>query len=304
MKAKTPKKLKRLPAIAPNRPQFSPCEDHVGSLLSAHARRKDKSRLGGDWLHVSALIGGDCLRAYLIASKEQVVADIKPMVADRMLWAIGKTVEAHIREAMVELYGAENCLGRWKCSCGKTEFVGIGGDETECGNCGSGHHRYDEINLRDEETRLTGSPDFIVRNPRTKKWTVVEIKSIKVVPKNGVRNGSPEFHTLEAPQRNHSLQALLYRWLLKRLGYDVTDEVLVIYGAKDYVQESPYKPFSVDGEAEENVIAVNNLVALASEYADAQRKGTLLPRIPHCSSCTTSRAKACPCVTSCFSRRA
>ena len=298
------KKLTRPAVPVSNLPQFTPCADHVSSLLSAHARRKDRSRLGGDWLHVSALIGGDCLRAYLIASKEQVVADVKPMVADRMLWAIGKTVEAHLREAMIDLYGAENCLGRWKCACGQSQHIGFGTSDSSCGVCTTLHSKYDEINLRDEETRITGNPDFIIRNRSNRKLTVTEIKSIKVVPKNGVRTSAPDFHTLEAPQRGHALQALLYRWLLKRLGEPVTDEVLIAYGAKDWIQESPYKVFAVNGEAEENILAVDNIIGLAAEYAEAFRNGTLTPRIPQCSSCTTSRAKQCPCVASCFSRRA
>lgn len=295
----------RKPEAKPTRTKtlFMPCADHVGSLLSAHARRKDNSRLGGDWLHVSALLGGDCRRAYLLASQENITAEVKPRVADRMLWAIGKTVEAHIREGLIELYGEENCLGRWKCACGQSEVIGVGGSKERCTNCTTVHKTYDEINLRDEETRLTGSPDFIVRDVNTGLWTVVEIKSIKVVPKNGVQTSAPEFHTLSTPSRSHALQALLYRWLMQRLGYEVSDEVLVIYGAKDYVMESPYKAFSVDGEADQNVMAVENLTAVASEYADAVRAKTLTPRIPQCSSINSTRAKACPCVVSCFARR-
>jgi len=306
MKKKTIKRIKRgrnTPTTSPNVSQFRPCADSVAALLSAFARRKTPSRLGGDWLHVSALLAGDCQRAYLLSNQEGIRSDVRPRAADRLLWAIGKTVEAHIRESLIELHGAINVLGRWKCACGKSEYVGRGTEDEPCPHCHTRHTVYDEINLRDEETRLTGSPDCVVWDTETKQWTVIEIKSIKVVPKNGVRTAAPDFHNLNTPTRSHVLQALLYRWLLIRLGYPVSDTVNVIYGAKDYMMQSPYKVFAPSGEAEENVLAVTNLVGVASEYGEAVRTKGMLPRIPQCNKPTSNRAKQCACVVSCFNRR-
>lgn len=287
-------------------PSFTPCGSALGALLSAHDRRKEKLRVGGgDWIHVSSLVNGDCLRANALARMEGFKGEDKPRHADRLLWAIGKAVEKHIRTSMIDLFGPDNCVGLWSCACGKESHKGFGRfDPDRCANCGtlkSSH--YDEFHVVDEDHLLSGSIDFVVKPEDDPRLTVVEIKSIKVVPKGGVRNSTPEFHTIESPQRGHALQALLYRKLLELNHHIVSNEVLVAYGAKDYVMESPYKIFEVDATAEENVMAVDNLMAMAKEYADKFREGKLMPRLPACSSCNTSRAKACPMAAACFSRK-
>lgn len=283
---------------------WEPCGDHLGAALSAHDRKPEKVRLGGKWIHVSALVNGECLRAIQIAHRDDLVAHVKPRPSDRLLWAIGKAVEAHIRGGMITLYGRENVMGLWKCDCGETSHEGFGdGGASSCKTCKTPLHNYSEYNVKNEDSMLSGSPDILVRKGSTKNspLTVCEIKSIKVVGKGGVRNATPEFHTLEHPVRGHSLQALMYRALLEREGFNVTDEVIICYGAKDYVMESPYKFFTVDGTSDENVLAVESLLTLAEQYA--QSDGKLLPRLGLCPNATTPKAKSCHCTVPCFASR-
>lgn len=298
----TTSRIKKLHGGERSGPQFSSCGDTLGAMLTSHDRRPEKVRLGGEWIHVSALVNGECLRAVQIASKEKLDAKVRPRPSDRLLWAIGKAVEAHIRESMIDMYGRHNVLGQWECRCGGLKYTGIGNDK-KCKVCSGLATKYFEYHILNEETMLSGSPDLLIRKKEKAPWTVAEIKSIKVVGKGGVRNATPEFHTIMAPVRNHSLQVLSYQRLLRMNGVDVTDDTLVCYGAKDYVMESPYKFFTLDAESPENVMAVDYLFDLAKEYRSAITKKKLLPRIGLCSSCTTTKAKGCPCVTSCFSSR-
>jgi len=289
--------------IASALPMFSPCGEAVGALLSAHDRKQERVRLGSEWIHVSALINGECLRAVGIAHLEDVTAYEKPRPADRLLWAIGKAVEKHIRDSMIELYGAHNCMGRWQCPCEALDFEGEGDLSRKCGKCGKPASTYSEFNVKHRGTMLSGSPDLLVRREGSRKWTPLEIKSIKVVPKGGVVTGAPDFHNLEAAQRGHVLQVLMYRRLMLETGHEMTDEALVCYGAKDYVMQSPYKFFTIDGEAEENVKAVNHLMKSAKEYALALKSRKVTGRSNLCPNHETNKAKGCHCKVSCFSRK-
>ena len=298
---KSQSRIRKLQRGSKSGPVFSSCGDNVGAMLTAHDRRPEKVRLGSEWIHVSALVKGDCLRAVQIAAKEDLKALEKPRAADRLLWCIGKAVEAHIRESFITMYGRENVLGQWECKCGNLHYQGVGTEE-RCDRCEGLATKYFEYHILNEETMLSGSPDVILRSGPQAPWTVAEIKSIKVVPKGGVRTSAPEFHTLMRPSRDHSLQVLAYQRLLRMNGVDVTDEVLVCYGAKDYVMQSPYKFFTLDSEAEENVMALQHLMDLGREYKEALRTEVLLARSHLCPSCTAPKAKSCPCVGSCFSR--
>jgi hypothetical protein len=298
------KKITRLKrngtAVSTNRAEPCSCADTVGALLDARARRREPSRLGGPWLHVSALVNGECLRANLLAEREDIESAEKVPSAMRIVWHIGKAVEAYIREDLIELYGKENCLGLWTCSCKKSSYTGYGTDKV-CKICQTRLDTYAEYNVKDGELRLSGSPDFMVRKPDG-SLVIFELKSIKVAPK-GYNNGAPEFNTLAAPQRGHALQLLMYCELMRRQGYEVDPEGLVGYCAKDFVARSPYKLYQVDSSLRENRQVVEALMDVSFEYATARKKGTLPPRIPLCPNCTSSRAKACPVSASCFSYR-
>jgi hypothetical protein len=295
-------RIKKLAKGNASKAQFTACGDSLGAMLTANDRQPERVRLGSEWIHVSALVNGECLRAVGIAHEEEANYVSRPRAADRLLWAIGKAVEAYIRESLIKLFGRENALGRWSCTCGRHHYEGTGNDSL-CSNCGQIASRYDEYHILNPETMLTGSPDIVLRRAPGAPWSVIEIKSIKVVPKGGVRNSTPEFHTIMKPVRGHSLQVLAYQKLMRMNGFDVTDEVLVIYGAKDYVMESPYKAFTLQADDEENTMAVDHLMGMAREYAAARKNKKVVARHNLCADANTPKAKGCHCKVSCFSRR-
>jgi hypothetical protein len=287
-----PKKLVR--KAVSEKHHFIPNGAHIASRLSTYDKRPEASRLYNDWFNVSSLVYGDCVRAKLLASNSSSkgVNFVKP--ADRLLWAIGKAVEAHIRQNLLDLHGLSAFYGEWHCACGAIHYDGYGDKGRQCPSCLTKPHRYSEHLILNHDYMLTGSPDMLVDH--CGKLTVLEIKSIKV----GGSSGAPEFNSLEAPIRQHSLQALVYRKLLELAGIPVTDEVVIIYGAKDYVMKNPYKPFDIDATDRFNVRAVDQLLEVAKYYADSKREGSLVDRLPVCSSSGSTRAKNCPMCQQCF----
>lgn len=279
-----------------------PDGDHMASVVSALDRKPERVRIGGEWIHVSYLVAGDCLRAMQLARHLELSAIKKPMAADRILWAIGKAVEKHIRDTVIAATGKHNVFGRWSCVCKSLQYEGLG-DDRECCRCGEQANEYSEYLVQDTSMMLSGSPDLLIKVGGTKDdpvLMVVEIKSIKVVPKGGVRTSAADFHNLEAPSRTHSLQALLYHGLLRRNGFKVVDNVVVFYAAKDYVTCNPYKPFNVDATEQHNSFSVDALFGMATDYAQMDGTGELLPRLSSCSSTSCSKVKNCPVGAHCF----
>lgn len=295
-----PKRVEALPNV-----KMLPDGDHLASVLVAFDRKAEPVRIGGRWIHVSYLVNGDCLRAMQIGHRLDVKALSKPTSADRLVWTIGKAVEKHIRDTAIRAVGRHRAFGAWSCRCKSLQYNGLG-TEQKCRQCGEIASEYGEYNTRDESLLLSGSVDLILMvggTPDDPILMVVEIKSIKVVPKNGVRTSAPDFHNLEAPSRTHALQALCYHALLTREGYRVSDEVVVMYAAKDYVTVTPYKPFTLNATDPANAYAVEALFNIAHEYSEFDDTRDLLPRLTACSDSTCSKVKGCPVGAQCFAVR-
>lgn len=306
---KKPKKagVKAKKSAKPKQPaslkQLLPDGNFVASVLTASDREAEPHRIGSKWIHVSSLVNSECLRLLQLAAQNQIVGQTKPRSSDRLLWAIGKAVEKHIRDSLIRKVGRARAYGRWSCRCKNLQYEGFGTDEV-CESCGELATEYDEALLQDAASSISGSPDLLlnVGTAESPVLFVIEIKSIKVVPKGGVRTAAPDFHNLESPSRSHALQALSYRELLVRLGFEVSDDVCVFYAAKDYVTGCAYKPFNVDGREDHNAFTIDSLFELGEQYTNKLGSSELMPRCTECVSPTSPRARSCPACAHCFAR--
>jgi len=93
-------------------------------------------------------------------------------------------------------------LGRWKCRSCNTITKGISKKPDFCDNCGDSNFKYKEIQLRNDEFRLSGKCDGVILIDDVSY--VLEIKSIEQF----------SFNKLKEPLEKHKIQLGLYMYLL------------------------------------------------------------------------------------------
>jgi len=280
------KNFKRRRQISFDFPQIEDHESHVdidlvGIIRSADAQ-PDRSRDGGELIHVSNIIGDFCPRREWL--KREIGYDVPRTVngAMRIVWALGRAAELHVREQLLtRLRG--NAFGRWGCDrCSAIEEVARRYHFKQC-ECGGKFDRYHEAQIIDEESGVTGSADFIWIHRGF--FNVVEIKSM-------VKH---DFEALKKCKADHMNQAEFYRWILHRNGHEVhRADVIVV--AKDYVNESPYKMFS----SERVATARPTIVSATKSDVELARGDELPDRVAQCASPDSPRAKICDACSLCF----
>lgn len=242
-------------------------------------------------LHVSTIIS-DCARMVQLARRApNPIYRPAPTGGHRVMWLIGRAVEAHIRTTYIQAVRGVGVRGRWLCRCGAMEVEQVGWPEGVCPRCETPAHNYGEITLRDPHSPLSGRPDLIVveQDPAGEIDTIVEIKSM---------NG-PDFDELRQPDGNHLEQATTYRRLNMANGRRTNRRVRVIYCTKVFVYGDPYREYYVDvGEGTIWDESVNGYF----ETAQAILGDALLPRRPACSDPHRPAARNCPTCVDCFLR--
>ena len=242
------------------------------------------------YIHVSSLIGSVCPRKLKICADE----GLKPKDAVdgnmRIVWAMGRAVETHIRDSIISTNRSES-YGKWSCPCEKTVTTGFGDEIVTCNTCGKAANRYVEFTLEDHEARIVGNPDFLYMVEG--KLLPTEIKSKE----------ASAWDELEAPEPNHVSQVLCYYRILKRMGLPVWDKVALIYARKKYMWgKSPYKEYHVSvGEEQESQL--DRLWEKACNIRESFAKDTLPEKHSLCTSLTTTKAKNCDCLASCFTKK-
>ena len=120
-----------------------------------------------------------------------------------------------------------------------------------------------------------------------------------IVPNEIKSMSEKQFAELTAPKGDHVFQVSMYHDMLENEGFQVHPEAVIIYCTKDFKHGIPYKEFHVDTAK----AAVRNMIADAKavgrQVRSARERGTLPPRIM-CAHHSTTKAKACPFVVSCF----
>lgn len=269
---------------------FAHVEDHqdhsaidLASIIHAADAKPDESRIGGDLIHVSSIIGDFCPRREWL--KREIGYSVPRNVngALRVVWKLGRTAEEHVREQLLTTLRG-NAFGRWACDqCSAVEEEARQYYFKQCA-CGGKFDRYVEAQIVDEEAGVTGSVDFVWIHRDF--FNVVEIKSMN----------KTEFESLKKCKADHMNQAEFYRWIFHRNGFKVNRaEVIVV--AKDYVVGSIYKVFS-----SERVSTARPLIVSATKDDVELARGEKMPaRVMQCASPSSPRAKGCEACSLCFS---
>lgn len=259
----------------------------VGLMDSA----PEKTRAGGELVHVSSLISKDwCSRAHLINLVHQNSGFQNVLPQMRIVWALGRAAEAHVRKQFALAHGRHRMIGNWRCDCGTTTMEGHGSNSLKCRVCEQPVAHYGELLLQDNDNGIVGSPDLVFETEDG--LTVVEVKSIK----------KDSFTELTAPLMDHVIQCYGYvRHLRKVVDKPVRGKVF--YVAKDYVSPklSPYKEYAIS-DYEENAEKIYSVLREdVREMRKAAAAGGYPARLAECSSPLSTRAKACTACTLCFS---
>jgi hypothetical protein len=271
--------------------------DYVATLVSSMDLAPEAGREGGDYIHASALIGL-CIRAQALAHRLGGLRRT-PDSAQRLVWALGRAAEKHVRTQFIAAVDAAGVVGSWRCPCGEAVRDGLRGDPPAvCAQCRKPADEYSELVLVDHEARIIGSPDMLFRRPDDGRLRVVEIKSMN----------RKDFELLSAPLPDHVLQAAIYRRLLAENHPETDEEVSVMYVCKDWTRR-PYREFSVDSQAPKTLEWLDAAWERAREYQRwragdlaGQRALPLPQRLPQCTEVAAPAAKKCACGTPCFAR--
>lgn len=279
-------------------------EDFLLSAVGGMDRKAEEIRTGSEFIHVSSLIDYCARREALAFSSRDGGAMVKtrPVYSgDRLVWAIGRAVEKHIREQFIASGKGGGSFGSWSCVCGSTTMTGFRPSEFPvCERCGKEASNYGEHTLVDFQRKIVGNPDLIYLRPDNGLFRVVEIKSM---------NG-PEFNGLEAPLHQHVIQALCYQRILSEqgedtIGYGADDAVTIFYASKVYNMK-PYKSFTVPVTPEWRN-RIDDLWSHAETRAAwiRARKGGISQQFPsrlsRCPDAGSTMAKNCPECVGCFS---
>ena len=265
----------------------------IDKVMSVDSK-PEAARVGGEYLHVSSLIGM-CPRRHLIAYATKVERSKTAAPSMRIVWALGRAAETHVRSQFIDAMEYRSVLGVWKCKCGHTKVSGLYDDTIKCSKCEKKAKTYTEFVLMDHERKIVGSPDMVYVRPDNNKLMVVECKSIN---KKG-------YEELNKPHWDHIEQAAAYRQLLLQNGGVVDDYVTIIYVCKDFSFKGPYREFRVkiEGQIQDDV---EFMWKMAEDYAKScesvkNGKTAAYPkRLPLCPSSDTPTAKSCDCVGMCF----
>jgi hypothetical protein len=262
-------------------------------------RKPEATRGGRSYIHGSSLIG-ICARRYALTILAGGAGSTSPREADRIMWAIGRAVEAHIRGQFVSAVKRKGVIGKWKCKCGNLKREGDFSNKSKCSACGQSPLHYHELELFDHDSRIVGNPDVMYLRPDNHKLRIVEIKSKK----------KELFEELTKPEPNHILQAAIYRRLAALNGMEVDDGVSIIYGCKDYPKWTvrPYKEYHIastpEREAELDSMweRAQGVKSFLADHGDQGAAAELPDRIPACTSSTATPAKGCDQCQACFAR--
>ena len=244
----------------------------------------------GAYLHVSDLIG-KCARRIALSEKFNSPMPTQFLQESMLLtFAQGVAIHDHVKKSVIEASGG-NVFGTWSCRCGQLHtdnslFSRI--KSRKCSRCGGGPHNYHELELRDEDLMIVGSPDITLLLVEHSAYLPVEIKSIN----------PDEWKDIARPKPDHVIQVLFYWYLMRKLGYPVVDAVSILYATKGFVFASPYKEFVL--RPEKVLHRLNEYIDEARYLKEARNNGALPPR-SFCPNDSCANSKSCHVSKLCFS---
>lgn len=284
-----PNRVLRLDASLPLAQGYE--SGHIIGQLGRQDRRPEPSRVHAGYIHASSL-GTMCGRKHQLANRLNFQGAVERVTGGhRVMWAIGKAIETHVRDSYVVQTGGAGVWGDWVCDCGHHRVSGTTpGVSARCAHCRTVPSHYREHTLQDDVHGIMGNPDLVLLEGG--RMLVVEIKSIKA------KGDTQSFESISrnGPMPDHVLQASIYRRMLRDLGYPVSNLVVVFYCSKDFKWGNPYKEWAVLVQDDDPL--VQTLLDRARDVHEDDSSGALMPRM--CTDPNSGKAKACPLLTQCF----
>jgi len=267
----------------------------IGNVLWAQDSAPEEIRTNPDLVHVSTLVDW-CARAYALSLKylQHGARTWKPTGADRLVWAIGREVERHIRRSLIDGYGPENCFGRWRCRCGKSYYDNVYKPGMISACCDTPFNNYSEYVIENWTWRITGSMDFAI----VENGIIVPIEIKSITDSDSGNKTNKGFSSLKKAIGSHATQLALYGVLLPddKLPFPVADYGLNIYARKEYRFNSPYKYFELDLSKDSIYRTLaDSLKRQAASVFDTSKLPTRI-----CNTNESSRAKGCDQCQGCF----
>lgn len=250
---------------------------------------------GGDYLHVSDLLG-KCVRRFAILEQNDIAKPPQRLsLMDLLTFGVGEKIHDVAKERAT--VGAPTMVwGNWACRCKTMKtltpctFSTLSAD-ARCGACGGGYSEYVEVPMRDDELMVVGTPDLISYLQDFDAYFVSELKSI----------AHDKWLELVRPVPDHVLQVLFYWYLMKKLGYRMASMVSIMYITKGYIWGGNVttitKEFMI--EPAPMIARLEPYLAEARALKAARENGGLPPRT-HCSSAIAPDAKKCDVCSICF----
>lgn len=281
----------------------------LSKLVERCDNMPDEERVHSDYIHVSSMVGW-CDRKYVLQarSKAQIPSYTARSVtgAHRIVWALGRAAEKHVRESIIRSVDFRGVFGNWKCVCEKSEHAGFYNERMTCQFCKGKLRTYHEFTLFDDDNHVCGNPDMLI--VRRKRIYPVEIKSLtNSESANKMKRG---FDTIIQPFGDHTFQVDAYHYMLERCfdggpeGQDLLpgDKVMVLYVNKDFKWGSPYKEYWMRAVEPKRKQAIRREFAKARNVFNSIHGGPL-PERKLCKHSTCDLAKKCPVAQECFAKK-
>lgn len=255
------------------------------------------------YVHVSDLLKNRadnrfCIREHVLRYYDKPTRS-KGTVPPKMslLWDTGNLIGDYV--VVKKLIEKSPDLGKlvwgdWECdSCGNISRFCYRDDAygaTGC-SCGCTRFHYKEVDLREDDVRLVGHPDLLIR---LTDGTII-IYEIKTIDRADI-----DFTSINRPLGDHHMQVSYYYYLLKKRGFKVSKRVRFLYIDRDISNLYREKPFVELVEDALSVARVQSGIDTCKLAVSHIQSRTLPDRI--CDSPTCTRATKCTVVASCFTR--
>lgn len=257
------------------------------SIVAASDGEPDQALLADGFVHVSRLVNF-CARQHALSRRASALPERRLTSGHRILFAQGKACEEHVIDAVISRGEAGRIYAWWECPCGATQHRGTFNEARTCNRCGQQVRVHGQPVLRHDDFRLVGRPDLTLHVDGPYK-VVTEVKSVS----------ANIWGDTSAPQADHIMQALMYRWLYAHLGYAVANEVVLLYVNRGFVWGDPYKEYHVDAEDPFSTSLVDESLRMLGDLREHdESSGSLPPRV--CSNAQVGLRRECPLVNLCF----
>jgi hypothetical protein len=266
-------------------------EDGPFSDLMRANRTVMRRPRGDDFLHVSDLLY-KCLRRQAIVHVHRMpVRGTSMQLTEELTYAQGDAIH-DVLKVRATLAAPDSMWGCWRCSCKALRIdepcLRSQVPEEACQNCGEVPGIYVEVPMFNEELHLVGTPDVLLWKQAVQAFQITELKSM----------AHDRWKDLVRAEPDHVLQALFYWYLMRELGYQLTDTVSIFYATKSMVfRGACYKEF---------VIRPDTMLQRLDPYIEEARAlkealaGGAVPARIRCASPEATDAKACDVCQICF----